>query len=196
MRTCDRRNPFDASCRSASVLTPAELRDRLDRGDAVELLDVRETPEFAAKRIAGARLLPLGELERHRFELDRARPVVCVCRSGKRSARAAEKLIALGFTDVYQLDGGLLAWEQAGLPLEKDTHAPWALERQVRFMAGLLVLAGLGMSLVWRAAIGLSWLVGAGLVFAALTDWCGMGLLLAKMPWNRATQPAARACKA
>jgi rhodanese-related sulfurtransferase len=160
------------------------------------LLDVREFPEFAAGTIAGARLLPLGELERRAIELDRARPVVCVCSSGKRSTQAAEKLVALGFTHVQQLEGGLRAWEQAGLPVKKDAHAPWALERQVRFTAGLLVLAGLGLSLVWPVAIGLSWFVSVGLVVAAVTDWCGMGLLLAKMPWNRATQPGAGSCKA
>jgi hypothetical protein len=96
-----------------------------------------------------------------------------------------EKLAALGFDEVHQLDGGLTAWEQAGFPLEKDEGAPWALERQVRFAAGLLVLTGLGLSLVWPPAIGLSWFVATGLVFAGVTDWCGMGLLLAKMPWNR-----------
>jgi hypothetical protein len=80
-----------------------------------------------------------------------------------------------------------MAWEQAGLPLENDEHAPWALERQVRLAAGSLVLAGLGLSLVWPAAVALSWFVATGLVFAAVTDWCGMGLLLARMPWNRPT---------
>jgi rhodanese-related sulfurtransferase len=135
-------------------------------------------------------LLPLGELQRRAAELDRSRPVVCVCRSGKRSAQAVEKLVALGFDEVHQLDGGLMAWEQAGLPLEKDKREQWALERQVRLAAGSLVLAGLSFSLVWPPAIGLSWFVATGLVFAAVTDWCGMGLLLARMPWNRPT----RAC--
>jgi rhodanese-related sulfurtransferase len=156
-----------------------------------QLVDVREHAEFAAGRIAGARLLPLGELQRRLAELDRTRPVVCVCRSGSRSRKGAEKLEALGFTNVQHLDGGLMAWEQAGLPIEKNESAPWALERQVRLAAGLLVLAGLGMSHIWPVAIGLSWFVGAGLTFAAVTDWCGMGLLLAKMPWNR----AARSCE-
>jgi len=174
---------------SVAGLAPAGLHDRLRLGEPMQLLDVREHPEFAAGRIAGSHCLPLGELERNAAGLSRNRPVVCLCRSGKRAAQAAEKLAALGFTDVLRLEGGLLAWEQAGLPLEKDAHAPWALERQVRLAAGLLVLMGLGFSLVWPPAIGLSWLVGGGLAFAALTDWCGMGLLLAKMPWN---QPAKR----
>jgi rhodanese-related sulfurtransferase len=164
---------------------PAELNVRLAGGDGVQLVDVRGPGEYASGRIGGARLLPLEELERRAGELDRARPVVCVCRSGKRSVQAVGKLKALGFERVEQLAGGMQAWEQAGLPVEKDAGAPWALERQVRFAAGLLVLTGLGLSLVWPAAVALAWLVGAGLVFAAVTDWCGMGLLLAKMPWNR-----------
>jgi rhodanese-related sulfurtransferase len=107
-----------------------------------------------------------------------------------------EKLATLGFDEVHQLDGGLTAWEQAGFPLEKDEGAPWALERQVRFAAGLLVLAGLGLSLIWPPAIGLSWFVATGLVFAGVTDWCGMGLLLAKMPWNRPTRGCGTSCPA
>jgi rhodanese-related sulfurtransferase len=171
-------------------LAPLELRGLLSQAERLQLVDVRERAEFPGGRIHGARLLPLGELQRRAAELDRSRPVVCICRSGKRSAQAVEKLATLGFDEVHQLDGGLMAWEQAGLPLEKDKRAPWALERQVRLVAGLLVLAGLSFSLVWSPAIGLSWFVATGLVFAGLTDWCGMGLLLARMPWNRPT----RAC--
>lgn len=169
-------------------LAPAELRSFLAQAEPLQLVDVREHAEFASGRIAGARLLPLGELQRRAAELDRSRAVVCVCRSGKRSAQAMEKLASLGFARVRQLDGGLMAWEQAGFPLEKDQRAPWALERQVRFAAGLVVLAGLGLSQIWPAAIALSWFVATGFVFAAVTDWCGMGLLLARMPWNTPTQ--------
>jgi len=176
-------------------LPPAELRSLLAQGERLQLVDVREQAEFAGGRIPGARLLPLGELQSDATELDPLRPVVCVCRSGKRSAQALEKLVALGFDQVQQLDGGLTAWEQAGFPLEKDEQAPWALERQVRLAAGSLVLTGLSLSLVWPPAIGLSWFVGAGLVFAAATDWCGMGLLLAKMPWNRPAPGSGTTCR-
>jgi rhodanese-related sulfurtransferase len=176
-------------------LAPAELRSLLGQAEPLQLVDVREHAEFASGRIAGARLLPLGEVQRRAAELDRSRPVICVCRSGKRSAQAMEKLAVLGFKGVHQLDGGLVAWEQAGFPLERDKRAPWALERQVRFAAGLLVLAGLGSSRFWPAAIALSWIVPTGLVFSALTDWCGMGLLLARMPWNRPTREGNTSCR-
>jgi len=179
------RNLTSITTKFNQNLAPTELRALLAQAERLQLVDVREHAEFASGRIPGARLLPLGELQRRATELDRSQPVVCVCRSGKRSAQAIEKLAALGFDGVHQLDGGLMAWEQAGFPLEKDMRSPWALERQVRFAAGLLVLAGLSLSLVWPAAIGLSWFVGTGLVFAAVTDWCGMGLLLARMPWNK-----------
>src|SRR6516162_4140620 len=158
-----RRRIGSASIRNRAAISssaaPAELRSLLAQTDRLQLVDMREHAEFAGGHIPGARLLPLGELHRRAAELDSSRPVVCVCRSGKRSSQAIEKLAALGFDEVRQLDGGFTAWEQAGFPLEKDKGAPWALERQVRLAAGLLVLAGLGLSLVWPPAIGLSWFV-------------------------------------
>lgn len=175
---------------TALPLSPQQLQTQLSSGTPPLLLDVREYPEFAGGRLAGAQLLPLAELERRAGELPRDREIVCVCRSGRRSADAAAKLSQLGFEKVTGLDGGVMAWEQAGLPLERDARAPWALERQVRLVAGTLVLLGLALSHIWPAAIALAWFVPAGLVFAAITDSCAMGMLLAKMPWNRRAAPA------
>ncbi len=179
------QTPPDANRKLPAALAPRDLYERLVAGERLQLVDVREPAEFAGLRIGLADLLPLAELEQRAGELERDRPVVCLCRSGQRSSQAARRLTALGFRWVSQLEGGLMAWEQAGLPLERDARAPWALERQVRFAAGLLVLTGLGLSLVWPWGIALAWLVGGGLVFSALADWCGMGLLLAKAPWNK-----------
>jgi rhodanese-related sulfurtransferase len=178
--------PITANPKLPATLPPEELYRRLLAGERLQLLDVREPAEFAGVRIGLADLVPLGELARRAGELERDRPIVCVCRSGQRAAQAAEKLAALGFPAVTRLEGGLLAWERAKLPVERDARAPWALERQVRLVAGLLVLTGLVGSLFWPPAVGLAWLVGAGLTVAALTDWCGMALLLAKAPWNQA----------
>lgn len=167
-------------------LAPADLRRRLDAGEPLQIVDVREAPEFAGGRIAGARLIPQGELAGRAAGLDRSRPVVLVCRSGKRSEQAREKLAALGFPQLACLEGGLMAWEAAGLPVEKDARAPWSLERQVRVAAGGLVLLGVALGFfVHPGFFGLSAFVGAGLIFAGVTDWCGMGLLIAKAPWNR-----------
>src|SRR5688500_3008747 len=144
-------------------LGAGELHARITRGEPLQIIDVREFPEFAAGHIASARLVPLGELDAHSNELDQNTPVVCVCRSGKRSAQAASKLLARGFRDVAQLEGGLIAWEQNGLPLTRVARAPWSLERQVRLSLGLFVLAGLALSLRWPLAIIVSWIIGVGM---------------------------------
>lgn len=169
----------------ALQLTPTQLQAALAAEGKPLVLDVREFPEFAAGHLKEARLVPLAELGRRAAELPKGVPIICVCRSGRRSAEAAETLGRIGFADVGQLAGGMEAWEEAGLPVEREARAPWALERQVRLVAGLLILLGLGLSHVWPAALLLAWFVPAGLVFAAITDSCAMGMLIAKLPWNR-----------
>jgi rhodanese-related sulfurtransferase len=157
-----------------------------------QLVDVRERAEFAGGgRVAGAKSLPLGELEGRISELDRFRPIYVMCRTGRRSREAQQKLQKRGFTDVTNVAGGFEAWKKAGLPTERDANAPWALERQVRLAAGSLVLIGILASvLIHPYSVWLAGFVGAGLVVAAVTDTCAMAMLLAKMPWNR-QQPAA-----
>lgn len=150
------------------------------------LIDVREYAEFAGGRVAGATLIPLGELVARHSEIDRNQTVYLLCRTGRRSAEAQCRLQALGFTDVRNVTGGFEAWRSAGLPIERDAHAVWSLERQVRFTAGMLVLLGIALSFaVHPIGLVLSGFVAAGLVFAAVTDTCGMALLLARLPWNR-----------
>lgn len=166
-------------------LTPTELQRRLDAREPIQLVDVREAPEFAAGRLIGAQLLPLSEIEKRAAEFDRSQPLVLLCRSGKRATQARERLARLGFDNLACLAGGLAAWEAAGLPVEKDEHAPWSLERRVRFALGLFVLLGLALSFRWPAAIIISWVIGVGMVFTSIIDWCGMALILAKAPWNR-----------
>jgi rhodanese-related sulfurtransferase len=180
-------HPQPLAVASAPECTPARLQARIAAGEPVQIIDVREYPEFAAGRIPGAMLRPLSGLPAGAEGLDRAQPVVLVCRTGRRAAMAAGRLEAAGWRQVEVLEGGTTAWAGAGLGLERDRNAPWSLERQVRIAAGALVLAGAGLAVfVHSAFIGLSAFVGAGLIFAGVTDWCGMGLLLAKLPWNRA----------
>ena len=165
-----------------------ELRNDLETGAGI-LIDVREYAEFAGGRVSGAKLFPLGEIERRISELDHSKPIYVMCRTGNRSSQAQKKLQNLGFTNVVNVAGGFEAWKKADLPFERDEKAPWALERQVRFVAGLLVLIGVLLSIfVYPYFIALSGFIGAGLVFAALTDTCTMGMILLKMPWNRTTQ--------
>ena len=158
------------------------------------LIDVREFPEFAAGRVPGAKLIPLSQLTKRRDEITREQTIYVICRSGRRANEAQQKLLAWGFADVRNVTGGFLAWQDAGLPIERDERAPWALERQVRLMAGSLVLLCVLLSVfVAQPFIWLAGFIGAGLTFAALTNTCAMGMLLARMPWNRAhrTEPCA-----
>lgn len=172
-----------------SECTVLTLNEKLENED-IHLLDVREHAEFAGGRVSGAKLFPLGEIERRNAELDHMKPIYVMCRTGNRSAQAQKKLQSLGFTNVINVSGGFEAWKKEKLPFEKDENAPWALERQVRFVAGLLVLTGVLLGVfVHPYFIGLSGFVGAGLIFAAVTDTCMMGMLLLKMPWNKRQFP-------
>ena len=166
-------------------IDPTELRAKIQRGDDLQIIDVREFPEFASGHISNSQLIPLSKLGSRYQELNPNLLVVCVCRSGKRSGQAAKTLRNLGLEKVLQLQGGLLAWERSGLPLVRNEKAPWSIERQVRFGLGLCVLAGLLLSLRWPAAIIICWMMGTGMVLTAMIDWCGMALILAKAPWNR-----------
>ena len=168
-----------------SECTVLGLKEELGK-ENITLVDVREHVEFAGGRISGAKLLPLDEIEKRHQEIDHTHTVYVMCRSGRRSGEAQKRLKALGFTNVVNVKGGFEDWKKENLPFEKDENAPWALERQVRFVAGLLVLTGVLLSVfVHPYFVALAGFVGAGLTFAGATDWCGMGMLLAKMPWNR-----------
>lgn len=157
-----------------------------------QVIDVREPAEHGAAKIAGTTNLPLSALGPQSAEgLHKDRPVYLVCRSGARARQAAERLQRMGFGDLRVLEGGIQAWTDSGHAVVQAPSTVWNLERQVRFAAGFLVI--LGAMLAWKfhpAWIGLSVFVGAGLVFSAVTDTCGMAMLLARMPWNqKAGQP-------
>lgn len=172
-------------------ITPAALRAARDRGEPVELLDVRTPAEHREVHATGARLVPLGDLDPAAVVAARATgPLLYViCRSGGRGRQACERFAAAGYPGVVNVEGGMLAWEAAGLPVVRGRPGV-SLERQVRVAAGALVLVGAALGAVAHPAFhGLSALVGGGLVVAGLTDTCGLALLLARLPWNRATPP-------
>ncbi len=162
---------------------PKNLELRLGQ---TTLIDVRTPAEFAGEHIDGAHCVPLDRVDVETIRtLTGAGPCVLVCQSGKRASLAAEKLAAAGLGDLAVLEGGVNAWKAAGLPVNRG-RGVISIERQVRIGAGALVLAGVVLG--WTVApgwFGLAAFVGAGLVFAGVTDFCGMGLLLAKMPWNQ-----------
>jgi rhodanese-related sulfurtransferase len=149
------------------------------------LLDVRTPAEYEELHVAGAVLHPLAELQLAKIaEIAANRPVFVLCRTGKRARQAAEKLQKSGITDVAVVEGGIEAWQAAGLPVVRGRKT-MSLERQVRIAAGALVLTGVILGfLAHPGFFSIPAFVGAGLVFAGITDWCGMGMLLARMPWN------------
>jgi rhodanese-related sulfurtransferase len=149
-------------------------------------IDVREYPEFAAGFIEGSQLIPLGTLEVASKSLDKEQPVMLVCRSGRRAEQARQMLHHRGFQSLSVLEGGIEAWQAAEKPLAVVERRPWSLERQVRIVAGLLILMTLAISkwLSWYFLFGTAF-VGAGLVFAGLTDTCMMASILRHLPWNR-----------
>lgn len=164
-----------------------EAQEALEKDAGCQLIDVREFPEFASERVKGAKFAPLSAFDKHAEEVDVERPVYLMCRSGRRAEQAAKKLAEKGHEKVFVIEGGMTAWSSAGQEIEYGETNIWSLERQVRFAAGSLVLIGVLLSLlVHQWFIFLSAFVGAGLVFAAVTDTCGMAMMLARMPWNRA----------
>lgn len=182
---------------SVQTTTPQELDRLRTAGKAVELLDVRTPVEYREVHAALARNVPLDRLDP--AALMKARdgskdePLYLICRSGSRGRQACEKFLAAGYANVVNVEGGTLAWAEAGLPVVRGEKAI-ALERQVRIAAGSLVLLGVGLGLLHPALLGLAALVGAGLVFAGVTDTCGMGLMLARLPWNRLGETPPAAC--
>jgi rhodanese-related sulfurtransferase len=163
-----------------------EINKLIKEGGACQVIDVREYGEFEAEKIQQAKLVPLSNFERQMGEIDSSQPVYLMCRSGNRAKQAAEKLVKRGFSDVHVIESGMLAWSKAGFPTVKGASKVWSLERQVRFAAGSLVVLGVVLSwLIHPYLIALSAFVGAGLVFAAVTDTCGMAMMLARMPWNK-----------
>jgi rhodanese-related sulfurtransferase len=149
---------------------------------------VRTPVEYREVHVEIARNVPLGQLDAAAFMQARNgsahEPLYVICRSGSRGQQACEKFLKAGFSNVVNIEGGTLACVEAGLPVVRGKKAI-SLERQVRIAAGSLVLVGAGLSFVHPAFIGLSDFIGAGLLFAGITDTCGMGMVLARMPWNQ-----------
>jgi rhodanese-related sulfurtransferase len=168
---------------TAQRVTAHALADQL-AAKSITVIDVREPMEYAGGHIAGSLNVPLSRLSQ--ADLPQG-PLVLVCQSGNRSQQGLRELLQRGHRHpLADLEGGIPSWQQAGLPVRRLKNAPMPLMRQVQITAGSLVLLGLILSnTVAPAWILLSWFVGAGLVFAGVSGFCGMARLLAVMPWNR-----------
>jgi rhodanese-related sulfurtransferase len=169
------------------VIRPEELDELLiTRGD-VRLLDVRTPGEYEAAHIPGAYNVPLDTLGEHAQEIRSTvdRPVVLICQSGARARRAEEALKAGGMPNLHILEGGLNGWIGAGRSVRRGASR-LTLERQVRILAGALVAAGGLLALLVNPLFALlPTFVGSGLVFAGVTDTCGMAMMLSRLPYNR-----------
>ena len=151
------------------------------------MLDVRTPGEYETAHIAGAYNVPLDTLGEHATEIRAsvAEPVVLVCQSGQRARKAEEALSAAGMANLHVLEGGMTGWAAAGHPVLHGRKR-LSLERQVRIAAGALAAAGGALALAVNPLFALiPTFVGSGLLFAGVTDTCGMAMLLAKLPYNR-----------
>ncbi|MFG1897845.1 rhodanese-like domain-containing protein [Micromonospora zamorensis] len=162
------------------------LRELIDSGRAPRLLDVRTPAEFETSHIPGSYNVPLDLLREHRQELrdHLDEDVVLVCRSGARAAQAEQTLAGVGLPNLKVLDGGIMAWQAANAPIRQGAPR-WDLERQVRLVAGSIVLVSILGSVFVPQLKWVAGFIGAGLTFAAVTNTCAMGMMLGKLPYNR-----------
>lgn len=167
------------------TITASELKKKLDK-DEVLLIDVREPAEYRSECIDGACLIPLSEISIEKLPSTK-RPIVIHCRSGKRSADACAKLLKVNPSlDVASLDGGIIAWGQSGFNVKRSGSNILPLDRQTQITTGFIAFSGTILGAFINPGFYiLPGFIGAGLMFAGLTGWCGMAKLLAKMPWNR-----------
>lgn len=182
------------SCKS---IQPGELQRSLQAGQKLWLVDVRTPAEFEAAHLREAYNHPLSALGLQKLEppADCAGTLYLVCQSGARARQAATRLQQAGQAELCLLEGGMNAWQAAGLPVIRDGSQLMSLERQVRIAAGLLILLGVVLNrLGLDNAIYLSAVVGLGLTLAGITEWCGMSPLLARMPWNQGRRAGEPVC--
>jgi rhodanese-related sulfurtransferase len=172
--------------RAPAILNAADLRGLLDSANPPRILDVRTPGEFEGVHIAGAYNVPLDLLREHRDEIRNHLDdhVVLVCRSGQRAAQAEQTLHDTGLTNVHILDGGMNSWEAGGFSVKRGAQR-WDLERQVRLVAGSIVALSILASIFVPGFKWVAFFIGSGLVFAAVSNTCTMGMLLAKLPYNR-----------
>jgi rhodanese-related sulfurtransferase len=168
------------------TVTPAQVRELMLNDPLVRILDVRTGGEFNGVHIPGSFNVPLDTLGEHVRDLaDVEHPVVLVCKSGARASQAHSKLAGAGKERLHLLDGGMDAWESTGGDVVRGATTTWAMDRQVRFVAGSISLVGILISVLFPKAKWLAGGVASGLVFSAVTNTCAMGNALAKLPYNQ-----------
>lgn len=170
----------------SATIDALELRRMRSEDPAVHVIDVRTPGEFETGHIEGSYNVPLDLLGEHAGDfagLDHN--VVLVCQSGARATKALDQLVATGTSNLRLLQGGIDAWSASGARVVRTNQTRWAMERQVRLVAGLAVVAGIVAGTRLPATRAVSAAVGAGLTLSAVTNTCGMASVLAKLPYNR-----------
>ena len=173
---------------SVASITVTELAIKMAGGERIDLIDVRTAAEFTEIHAEPAKLLSLdkltADLAKQLCSNTGAAPIYVICKSGGRGRQACEKLQFAGL-NLINVEGGTTAWAAAGLPVIRGRKTI-SLERQVRIAAGLMVFLGTLLGAFANPLfLIIPGFVGAGLVFAGVTDTCGMAMMLAKMPWNQ-----------
>ena len=167
-------------------LTVEQSHQERQANSSIPLIDVRTPAEYGSLHAEFASNHPMESLDLSTFPFSKDQEIHVICESGGRSMKVCQKLEAAGFEKVVNVEGGTSAWDAANLPVISGKKTI-SLERQVRIAAGALVVIGAVIGhFVHPGGFALSAFVGAGLVFAGITDTCGMGMLIARMPWNRA----------
>lgn len=175
-----------SSKNTMATVDVATARAMLAENPDTLIVDVRTPAEFEAAHVPGSINLPLDQLNRHldRIVQDAGGRILLMCQSGNRATQARTRLASAGLSTATVIAGGMNAWITAGGPVVRGRDR-WGLERQVRLVAGSIVLISVMASLWWEPAKFLAGFIGAGLVFAALTNTCAMGMLLARLPYNQ-----------
>ncbi|MCL4134424.1 UNVERIFIED_CONTAM: hypothetical protein GTU68_004163 [Idotea baltica] len=164
--------------------------EQISQSGKIDLIDVRTSAEHQALHISIAKLVPLDQLDPLLVMKERSNsenePLYVICKKGPRGVSAQQKFAEAGFMNIVNVDGGIDGWAAAGFPVVRSNNGI-SLERQVRIAAGFIVLTAALAALFTGNLyfVVISTFVGAGLMFAGITDTCGMGMLLAKMPWNK-----------
>ncbi len=171
------------------TIAPEKLAELVKENGSIELIDVRTPAEFRELHATYARNIPLDSLDPQQVMSDRngdsEKPLYFICQSATRGGQACKKFHHAGFTNVVNVEGGTKAWAERGLPVVRGKKA-MSLERQVRILAGFLVVLGALLAfLINPGFIAISAFIGAGLMYAGITDSCGMAMMLSKMPWNQ-----------
>lgn len=167
----------------AQMISPQQALHLVQNENAI-LVDTRESSEYARMRIAGARLMPVSVLACLPEDEDKERPAIFFCNSGGRTKTSESALDARGHERTYILEGGIQSWKSAGLPLVIE-KLPLPIMRQVQLIAGGLILLFVLLGMAFPPFLWLAGLVGLGLMVAGITGFCGMAVLLQKMPWNK-----------